>query len=96
MARINEDYLKLKAGYLFPEISRRVAAFEAANPDAAVIRLGIGDVVKAIPRVIVDAMKEATEEMAHDESFRGYPPNRASTSCARPSSRATSLSAACR
>ena len=74
MARINEHYLKLKAGYLFPEISRRVTAFEAANPGAEVIRLGIGDVVKAIPRVIVDALKEAAEEMAHDETFRGYPP----------------------
>ena len=74
MARINEDYLKLKAGYLFPEISRRVAAFEAANPDAEVIRLGIGDVVKAIPRVIVNALKDAAEEMAHDETFQGYPP----------------------
>ena len=75
MAHINENYLKLKAGYLFPEISRRVNAFAAANPSADVIRLGIGDVVKGIPRPIVDAMIEATEEMAHDESFQGYPPD---------------------
>lgn len=75
MAHINDHYLKLKAGYLFPEIGRRVSAFVAANPQADVIRLGIGDVVKGIPRPIVDAMKEAMEEMAHDESFQGYPPD---------------------
>ncbi|NKB69424.1 MAG: LL-diaminopimelate aminotransferase [Candidatus Latescibacteria bacterium] len=74
MARINENYLKLKAGYLFPEIARRVNAFADANPQAKVIRLGIGDVVKGIPRVIVEAMKEAAEELAYDESFQGYPP----------------------
>ena len=75
MAHINDNYLKLKAGYLFPEISRRVNAFAEANPSADVIRLGIGDVVKGIPRPIVDAMIAATEEMAHDESFQGYPPD---------------------
>ncbi len=75
MAHINENYLKLAAGYLFPEIGRRVNAFAAANPQADVIRLGIGDVVKGIPRPIVDAMKDAVEEMAHDESFQGYPPD---------------------
>ena len=73
MALINEHYLKLKAGYLFPEIARRFKAFAAANPDAEIIRLGIGDVVKGIPRPIVDAMKTAAEEMAHDDTFRGYP-----------------------
>ena len=75
MAHINDNYLKLAAGYLFPEIGCRVNAFAAANPQADVIRLGIGDVVKAIPRPIIDAMKEATEELAHDESFQGYPPD---------------------
>ena len=74
MALINENYLKLKAGYLFPEIARRVNAFGQAHPDARIIRLGIGDVVKAIPRVIVEAMKAAAEELADDETFRGYPP----------------------
>ena len=75
MAYINENYLKLKAGYLYPEIARRFKNFAESNPDANIIRLGIGDVVKGIPRVIVDAMKEATEEMAHDETFQGYPPD---------------------
>ena len=75
MARVNEHYLKLQAGYLFPEIGRRTAAFSAEQPDAALIRMGIGDVVKALPRVIVDAMQAATEEMASDETFQGYPPD---------------------
>ena len=75
MAHINENYLKLAAGYLFPEIARRVNAYAEANPQADVIRLGIGDVVKGIPRPMVDAMKNAMEEMAHDESFQGYPPD---------------------
>ena len=75
MAHINENYLKLAAGYLFPEIARRVNAYAEANPQADVIRLGIGDVVKGIPRPMVNAMKNAMEEMAHDESFQGYPPD---------------------
>ena len=75
MARVNEHYLKLQAGYLFPEIGRRTAAFSAEQPDADLIRMGIGDVVKALPRVIVAAMQAATEEMASDETFQGYPPD---------------------
>ena len=74
MASINESYLKLKAGYLFPEIGRRTEAFAQANPTADIIRMGIGDVVRGIPRVIVDAMKDAAEELAADHTFRGYPP----------------------
>ena len=74
MALINENYLKLKAGYLFPEIGRRTRAFAQAHPEAKIIRLGIGDVVKALPRPVVEAMKTAAEEMAHDQTFRGYPP----------------------
>lgn len=74
MASINENYLKLKAGYLFPEIRRRTEAFAQANPAADIIRMGIGDVVRGIPRVIVDAMKDAAEELADDGTFRGYPP----------------------
>ncbi len=83
MALINEHYLKLKAGYLFPEIAQRVNAFAAAHPEVRVIRLGIGDVVKGIPRVIVDAMKDAVEEMAHDETFQGYPPDQGRDSLRR-------------
>lgn len=76
MAYVNENYLKLQAGYLFPEIARRVKAFSDANPDAAerLIRCGIGDVTEPLPRAAVDAMHHAVEELAHRETFRGYPP----------------------
>jgi len=74
MARINEHYLKLKAGYLFPEIARRVKAFADANPSAKIIRLGIGDVTEPLPPAIVEAMHKAVDEMARRESFRGYGP----------------------
>lgn len=74
MARINEHYLKLKAGYLFPEIGRRVKAFTEAHPQAQVIRLGIGDVTEPLPPACVEAMHKAVDEMARRESFRGYGP----------------------
>ncbi|MBA3315308.1 MAG: LL-diaminopimelate aminotransferase [Planctomycetota bacterium] len=74
MARINDNFLKLKAGYLFPEIGRRVNAFTAANPDAKVIRLGIGDVTEPLPPAIIEAMHKAVDEMAKRETFRGYGP----------------------
>ena len=56
VVQVNGNYLKLKAGYLFPEIGRRVKAFSAANPDAALIRLGIGDVTEPLPLACRDAM----------------------------------------
>jgi LL-diaminopimelate aminotransferase len=74
MTQINENYLKLKAGYLFPEIGRRVTAFQEANPDAAVIKLGIGDVTESLPPAIVAAMHEAVDDMANRDSFHGYGP----------------------
>jgi LL-diaminopimelate aminotransferase len=74
MARINENYLKLQAGYLFPEISRRVNAFIEANPDADMIKMGIGDVTMPLPPAIIKAMHEAVDEMASAETFRGYGP----------------------
>ena len=74
MARINDHFLKLKAGYLFPEIARRVNAFAAANADAKIIKLGIGDVTEPLPSAIVEAIHRATDEMASRESFRGYGP----------------------
>ncbi|MCA9164976.1 MAG: aminotransferase class I/II-fold pyridoxal phosphate-dependent enzyme, partial [Planctomycetales bacterium] len=74
MARINENYLKLKAGYLFPEIGRRVRAYCEQNPQAPVIRLGIGDVTEPLPPAIIAAMHEAVDEMASREKFRGYGP----------------------
>jgi LL-diaminopimelate aminotransferase len=74
MAQINDHYLKLKAGYLFPEIGRRVKAYSEAHPEADIIRLGIGDVVKGLTPAIVKAFHEGVDEMANDETFRGYGP----------------------
>lgn len=74
MPQINEHYLKLKAGYLFPEIARRVNAYCAEHPEAKVIRLGIGDVTEPLPPAIVSAMHKAVDEMAARDSFRGYGP----------------------
>jgi LL-diaminopimelate aminotransferase len=76
MAYINENYLKLKAGYLFPEIARRVKSFTEANPEAAgrLIRCGIGDVTEPLPESVCDAMRRAVDEMGRRETFHGYGP----------------------
>ncbi|MBL9117596.1 MAG: LL-diaminopimelate aminotransferase [Verrucomicrobiaceae bacterium] len=76
MALINENFLKLKAGYLFPEIARRVKAFTESNAEAAarLIRCGIGDVTEALPEAVRYAMHEAVDEMGDRKSFKGYGP----------------------
>src|SRR6266850_2845369 len=74
MARINDNYLRLKSGYLFSEIARRVKEFQAAHPDAKLIRLGIGDATQPLPPAIVAALHAAVDEMARAETFRGYGP----------------------
>jgi LL-diaminopimelate aminotransferase len=74
MARINENYRKLQAGYLFPEIGRRVSAFTAAHPDPQVIRLGIGDVTLPLVPAVVEAMHAAVDELGTEAGFRGYGP----------------------
>lgn len=74
MAQINSHYLKLKAGYLFPEIGRRVKNFQEKNPNSNIIRLGIGDVVLPLAPAIVEAMKKAVIEMGTESGFRGYGP----------------------
>ncbi len=74
MATINDNYLKLKAGYLFPEIARRVKAFAEANPDAPMIKLGIGDVTEPLPDACCKAMARAVEEMGDRSTFKGYGP----------------------
>jgi LL-diaminopimelate aminotransferase len=74
MIRINENYLKLKPSYLFSEISKRVAAFQEANPAKEIIRLGIGDVTRALPKACIDAFHKAVDEMALDSTFKGYGP----------------------
>ena len=76
MALLNDNYLKLKAGYLFPEIGRRVKAFCDANPEAAkrLIRCGIGDVTEPLPPAVIAALHKAVDEMASRETFKGYGP----------------------
>lgn len=76
MATINSNFLKLKAGYLFPEIARRVRVYTEENPDKAarIIRCGIGDVTEPLPAAVVKAMHEGVDEMATREGFKGYGP----------------------
>ena len=74
MIKVNENFLKLQAGYLFPEIGRRVRAFAQANPAASIIKLGIGDVTEPLCPAVIDAMHKAVDEMATAKSFRGYGP----------------------
>ena len=76
MAYLNENYFKLKAGYLFPEIARRVKAYSEAHPEAAakIIRCGIGDVTEPLPAACIEALHKAVDEMAHHDTFRGYGP----------------------
>jgi len=76
MAYLNENYLKLQSGYLFPEVGRRVREFCESNPKAAkrLIRCGIGDVTEPLPRAAVEAMKGAVDELGHHETFHGYGP----------------------
>jgi LL-diaminopimelate aminotransferase len=74
MIRINENYLKLQASYLFSEIARRISAFQEAHPDREIVKLGIGDVTRALPPSCIEAFHRAVDEMAEDSTFRGYGP----------------------
>ena len=74
MIRINENYQSLQASYLFSDIAKRVSAFQKANPGKKLIKLGIGDVTRALPDACIKAMHAATDEMASDSTFRGYGP----------------------
>jgi LL-diaminopimelate aminotransferase len=74
MIRINENYPKLKASYLFSDIAKRVAAYSQAHPDKSIIRLGIGDVTEPLPPVCIAALHAATDEMANRATFKGYGP----------------------
>jgi LL-diaminopimelate aminotransferase len=76
MAHINEHYLKLKAGYLFPEIARRVRQFSEENPELgkSLVRCGIGDVTEPLPSAVVEALHRAVDELACRDTFRGYGP----------------------
>jgi LL-diaminopimelate aminotransferase len=72
MIGINENFLKLRAGYLFPEIGRRIRAFKQEHPGAKVISMGIGDVTQPLAPAVLEAMHRAVDEMGRQETFRGY------------------------
>ena len=74
MITVNENYLKLKSSYLFSNISKRVNAYQKSNPDISIIKLGIGDVTRALPGACIEAFHLAVDEMADDSTFRGYGP----------------------
>jgi LL-diaminopimelate aminotransferase len=75
MIRINENYLKLQASWLFSDIAKKVSAFQSARPDMDIIKLGIGDVTRSLPRACIEAFHRAVDEMADDATFRGYGPD---------------------
>ena len=74
MIKINENYLKLQASYLFSEIRRRTNEFQAQNPDKELIKLGIGDVTRPLPQACIEAFHRAVDEMGGAATFRGYGP----------------------
>jgi LL-diaminopimelate aminotransferase len=74
MIRINENYLKLQASYLFTDIAQRISAFQNNNPEREIIKLGIGDVTRALPKVCTEAFHAAVDEMAEESTFKGYGP----------------------
>lgn len=75
MYKVNDNYLKLPGSYLFSTIAKKVAAYQEANPNAEIIRLGIGDVTQPIAPAIIDALHGAVDEMGKAETFRGYAPD---------------------
>ena len=74
MIQINENFQRLQGSYLFSEVGRRIREYQANNPDKKVIRLSIGDVTQPLAPTVVQAMREAVEDMSKMETFRGYPP----------------------
>ena len=72
--KINENYLLLKSNYIFAEINRRVDEFQKENPDAQIIKMGIGDVTRPLPKAVVDAFEKSVLEMGQAETFMGYGP----------------------
>lgn len=75
MARINQNYDKLAAGYLFPEIAKRTHAFSEKNPDAQVLRLGIGDTTEPIVSSVLDGLRDGVNALGTVESYSGYGPS---------------------
>ena len=74
MTKINENFLKLPKNYLFAEIANRVETYVKQNPDKQVLKLGIGDVTRPLPKTIVKAMQNACAEMLNEKTFKGYRP----------------------
>jgi LL-diaminopimelate aminotransferase len=74
MIRINDHYLKLQASYLFADIAKRVNTYQTKHPEKEIIRLGIGDITRALPSACIRALHLAVDEMADDTTFRGYGP----------------------
>jgi LL-diaminopimelate aminotransferase len=74
MIRVNENYLKLKSSYLFIEINKRVVEYQKTHPDKEIVRMGIGDVTRALPKACIEAFHAAVDEMGDDATFRGYGP----------------------
>lgn len=72
--KINDNFLKLEANYLFSTVGKKQREYQAAHPDADVIKLSIGDVTKPLAPVVIEAMHKAVDEMADEKTFRGYPP----------------------
>ncbi|MGN8630815.1 LL-diaminopimelate aminotransferase [Blautia sp. HCP3S3_G3] len=75
MVTVNKNYLKLQGSYLFSTIAKKVAAYQEANPETKIIRLGIGDVTQPLAPAIITSLHNAVDEMAHAETFRGYAPD---------------------
>ena len=74
MIKINENFLKLQDSYLFSTINRKIEEYLKENSKADIIRLGIGDVTRPIPRVVIEAIKKGVEEMGNSSTFKGYGP----------------------
>ena len=73
--KINQNLAALPAGYLFAEIAKRVKEYAAAHPEADILRLGIGDVTRPLVPAVVNAMKDAADEMGTFQGFHGYGPD---------------------
>ena len=75
MVTVNRNYLKLPGSYLFSTIAGKVSTFQKENPEARILRLGIGDVTQPLAPAIIESLHRSVDEMAHQETFRGYAPD---------------------
>jgi LL-diaminopimelate aminotransferase len=70
--KINENYLLLESNYIFIEINQRVEKYQKENPDAKIIRMGIGDVTRPLPNAVTNKFTEAVDQMGKEDTFHGY------------------------